>query len=138
MTEQDNERYITAEQAAEILGTSPRTIHRYGEGGQLRTRKSGRRIMFHAGDVHRLAEDFQTQRKGPDPDEVEQLRHQLQQATYRIGYLEAQLERRLLPDHEMQLREELIKVRTERDLLQQQLQVTAAPWRTRLIIVLLV
>ena len=122
MTEQDNDRYLTADQAAEILGTSPRSIHRYGESGQLRTRKTGRRVMYHEGDVHRMARDLQVQRRGPDPDEVGHLRDMLTQATYRIGYLEAQLERRLLPDHEMQMRDELASLRVERDELRRRVE----------------
>lgn len=138
MTDTDNDRYVTAEQAADLLGTSPRTVHRYGEGGRLRTRKAGRRLMYHAGDVQQMVDDLEAQRRGPGPDEFTEIRNQLQAANYRIGYLEAQLDRRLLPDHEMQMREELIKVRTERDMLQQSLARASAPWRTWLIIALVI
>ena len=46
MTERDTDKYVTAERAATTLGVSERTIYRYAETGQLRTRKSGRRTMF--------------------------------------------------------------------------------------------
>jgi excisionase family DNA binding protein len=143
MTEQDNDRYLTADQAADILGTSGRTVHRYGEAGQIRTRKTGRRVMFHEGDIHQLARDLQTQRRGPDPDEVDRLREMVQQASYRIGYLEAQLERRLLPDHEMQLRDELAAQKTRVETLQGQLdqaqaQIAGGVWQRWALVALLV
>lgn len=145
MTQNDSERYITAEQAAQIIGRDSRSVHRYGESGTIRTRKAGRRTMFHAGDVQRLADDIGAQRRALAEDDAAQLRNQLQQATYRIGYLEAQLEQRLLPDHAMQMRDELTQLKTERDMLQQQLQSiqaqlerARAPWRMWLFVILLV
>ena len=138
MTDNDSDKYITLERAANQLGVSERSVYRYAETGQIRTRKSGRRTMYHGGDVVRIAEDLQEQSKAPDPDVVQQLRNELQQATYRIGYLEAQLQQRLLPDHEMQLRDDLARAKAERDLLQQTLSSNAAPWRTWLLIGLIV
>ena len=126
MTEQDNERYLTDEQAANVLGVSRRTVHRYGENGVIGTRKSGRRTMFHAGDVDALADDLRMQRRSPDPDEVERLRTQLQQATYRIGYLESQMELRLLPDHARQIQEDLAATKAREDELRQQLAAANA------------
>jgi len=69
---------------------------------------------------------------------VQRLQNELQQATYRIGYLEAQLQQRLLPDHELNLRNELAQAKAERDLLQQSLSRAAAPWRTWLLIGLVI
>lgn len=138
MTDSDNDKYITAERAASTLGVSERTVYRYAETEQIRTRKSGRRTMFHAGDVARLSDDLQSQRQGPDPDVVQQLRTELQQATYRIGYLESQLQQRLLPDHEIQLRDELAQAKAERDMLRQNLSQASAPWRTWALIGLLI
>lgn len=126
MTERDSDRYLTDEQAAQVLGVSNRTVHRYGESGTIRTRKAGRRTMFHAGDVDRLAEDLRVQRRAPDPEEVDQLRLKLEAAATRIGYLEGQLERRLLPDAEMQMRENLIRAQAERDALQARLEAAEA------------
>jgi excisionase family DNA binding protein len=138
MTTSDSDKYMTAEKAAATLGVSERTIYRYGETGQIRTRKSGRRTMFHAGDVAQIAEDMQQQRRGPDPDEVQKLQSELQQANYRIGYLQAQLEQRLLPDHARQIQDELATAKAERDQLAQQIQRLAAPWRTWLLIGLII
>ena len=145
MTERDTDKYITPERAAQQLGVSERTIYRYAETGQIRTRKSGRRTMFHAGDVEQLAGDMQEQRRGPDPDAVQRLQGELQQATYRIGYLEAQLQQRLLPDHARQIQDELATAKAERDLLRQQqeqlhqqLAQARAPWRTWLLVGLIV
>lgn len=129
---------MTAEKAAAQLGVSERTVYRYGETGQIRTRKSGRRTMFHAGDVAQIAEDIQQQRRGPDPDEVQRLQTELQQANYRIGYLQAQLEQRLLPDHARQIQNDLAVATAERDQLQQQITRLSAPWRTWLIVGLLI
>ena len=101
--------------------------------------------MFHGGDVEQLASDMQEQRRGPDPDAVQRLQVELQQATYRIGYLEAQLQQRLLPDHARQIQDELASAKAERDLLReqqgqlhQQLAQARAPWRTWLIVGLIV
>ncbi len=56
----DDTEYITADAAAETLRISPRQVHRYGEGTnpRLRTRRAGRRLLFHAGDVVQLASDL--------------------------------------------------------------------------------
>lgn len=81
---------------------------------------------------------MQEQRRGPDPDAVQRLQEELQQATYRIGYLTSQLDQRLLPDHARQLQEELAAAKAERDLLRQQLTQAAAPWRTWLTIGLII
>ena len=138
MTDKDTDKYMTAERAAQQLDVSERTIYRYAETGQIRTRKSGRRTMFHGGDVEQLASDMQEQRRGPDPDAVQRLQAELQQATYRIGYLTSQLDQRLLPDNARQLQEELAAAKAERDLLRQQLTQAAAPWRTWLTIGLII
>ena len=126
MTEQDNDRYLTDEQAANVLGVSRRTVHRYGESGVISTRKSGRRTMFRASDVDALADDLRMQRRSPDPEEVERLRAQLQQASYRIGYLESQMELRLLPDHARQIQEDLAATKAREDELRQQLAAANA------------
>jgi hypothetical protein len=138
MTTSDSDKYITAEKAAAALSVSERTIYRYGETGQIRTRKSGRRTMFNAGDVAQIAEDMEQQRRGPDPDEVQKLQGELQQANYRIGYLQAQLEQRLLPDHARQIQDELATAKAERDQLAQQISRLSAPWRTWLLIGLII
>ena len=138
MTDKDTDKYMTAERAAQQLDVSERTIYRYAETGQIRTRKSGRRTMFHGGDVEQLASDMQEQRRGPDPDAVQRLQAELQQATYRIGYLTSQLDQRLLPDNARQLQEELAAAKAERDLLRQQLTQAAAPWRTWLLVGLII
>jgi hypothetical protein len=67
---EDDAEYITADQAAERLRVSPRQVHRYGEGdrARLRTRKAGRRLLFHAGDVDTLAHDMDVAHKpAPQP-----------------------------------------------------------------------
>jgi len=56
------EEYITVEDAAAILQTKTRQAHRYGEGpnARIRTRKAGRRKLFHRGDVEQLARDLES------------------------------------------------------------------------------
>jgi Ca2+/H+ antiporter len=52
--------------------------------------------------------------------------------------LQAQLEQRLLPDHARQIQDELATAKAERDQLAQQIQRLAAPWRTWLLIGLII
>ena len=69
----DDTQYITVEDAADILQVTPRQAHRYGGGDhpRIRTRKAGRRILYHRGDVEALAVDlgveFRSRSKPPAP-----------------------------------------------------------------------
>ena len=47
--------YIPVEDVAELLGVSKRQATRYAE--KVRTQQDGRRIMYHRGDVERLAQE---------------------------------------------------------------------------------
>jgi excisionase family DNA binding protein len=55
-----DDTYITVEAAADILQLSTRQTHRYAKGTppRLRTSRSGKRFLFHQGDVRRLAEEL--------------------------------------------------------------------------------
>ena len=55
-----DDTYITVEEAADILQLSTRQTHRYAKGTppRLRTSRSGKRFLFHQGDVRRLAEEL--------------------------------------------------------------------------------
>ena len=51
--------YISAEEAAKLLKVSERQVNYYGHNGQLRIQRAGRRVLYHAGDVERLAQQLQ-------------------------------------------------------------------------------
>ncbi len=61
MSEQDE--YISAAAAGEILGVSPRQAMRYGAGDDVRRRIVGRKFVYHAGDVRALAAKHQGRRQ---------------------------------------------------------------------------
>jgi predicted DNA-binding transcriptional regulator AlpA len=69
MSDEDEDRYITVEEAAQILGLSTRQANRYGQGEapRLRTRKAGRRLLYHRNDVLSLAKDLDVARTPPPP-----------------------------------------------------------------------
>jgi DNA-binding transcriptional MerR regulator len=51
--------YISAKEAAKLLKVSERQINYYGHNGQIQIQRAGRRVLYHAGDVARLAEQLQ-------------------------------------------------------------------------------
>ena len=57
--------YITVEDAAAILGVTPRQANRYGSGNapRIRTQRAGRRILYHRGDVEALADGLGAHRR---------------------------------------------------------------------------
>ena len=63
----DAAAYITVEEAAALLDLSTRQTGRYGrgEGARLRTRRAGKRILYHRSDVELLARDLQVARTPP-------------------------------------------------------------------------
>jgi excisionase family DNA binding protein len=69
MSDEDEDSYITVEEAAQILGLSTRQTHRYGQSGtpRLRTRKAGRRLLYNNNDVLSLAKDLDVARTPPPP-----------------------------------------------------------------------
>jgi DNA-binding transcriptional MerR regulator len=103
MSEQN---WLTAGDAAKILKCSPRQVHRYGETGQLVTRRAGRRVLFAADSVAQLADELQVDyRPPPTPsrdlqpvaDLVEHLRRrdtQLEESYQRIDERLSRLEGR--------------------------------------------
>lgn len=127
-----DEEYIGAEDAAKILRVTSRMVYRYGEGEtpKLRTIRTGRRILFHQGDVQALAEE-QNASQRPSPttdiipasellDFVRELQGQLMLASRRIGELEGILGQRLLPEDEQALKKQITDLTAERDQLQQE------------------
>lgn len=57
MTNHDTQ-WLTAADAATILRVTSRQVHRYAEQGHLVTRRAGRRVLFSADSVARLADEL--------------------------------------------------------------------------------
>lgn len=144
----DNE-YMTVEEASTILGVVPRQVNRYGTTGRIRTRRAGRRVLYFREDVLELAEELgAAHRPAPAPrpeimpvgemlnylrDRDRQLEGQQQQISMLLAKLaeaQAELGRRLLPQDEQQLRDDLTTVRAERDELRRQI-AALNPWYRR-------
>lgn len=141
---QDTEAYISVEEAADLLRVSTRQAHRYGEqehGGRLRTRKAGRRTLFHKGDVEALAIELGVEYKPPERSKTElvpagdmlqyirerdqqlsDVQGQLNRAMLEVGRLQGQLEQRLLPEDADTLRHKVAAAEAERDALQQRME----------------
>ncbi len=128
------DEYIDAAAAGEILGKSKRQAQRYGEGpdAPVRTRHDGRRVLYHAGDVRALAEQFKEKEHAPRQQRAEmvrfvdvfdylrerdariaQLEEELRHANRRIGQLEG------AQDTVRLLRDELATLKGEREAEQQ-------------------
>ncbi len=122
------DEYITVEEAASLLRVSIRQANRYGSGDnpRIRTRKAGKRILYHRGDVEALANDLGVAYKpiakqqpvellppGDVLNLVRDLQERLMLTTRRIGELEALLQHRLLPEDADELQRKL----TEAELL---------------------
>lgn len=58
VAQDDQSAWLTADEAAEVLHLSVRQTHRYGDNGRVQTKTIGRRRLFHAGDVARLADEL--------------------------------------------------------------------------------
>ena len=59
MSEIAPREYISAKEAARLLKVSERQVNYYGHNGQIRIQRLGRRVLYHAGDVERLAQQLQ-------------------------------------------------------------------------------
>lgn len=51
--------WLEAEEAAQMLGRTPRQVLRYAESGRVRTRLQGRRKQYHSADVEQLAAELE-------------------------------------------------------------------------------
>lgn len=136
-----NDDWMTVEEASGLLRVVPRQVNRYGNESKLRTKRIGRRILYHRDDVQKLAEELGAARRPPPAPKPEVIPasamldyfrerdQQLAVAQQQIATLLAQLAtaqnelgRRMLPEDEQQLRKDLINVTSERDQIKGQLE----------------
>ena len=141
-----DDEWITVEEAASILGVSPRQVHRYGE-TRLKTKQAKRRTLFFRADVEALAQEFGlADRPPPAPRPAKQelvpagemldylrerdrqlaeAQSKLEQALLTIGRLQGELERA------NELRRLLDDTQAERDRLREEI-ASRKPWWKRL------
>lgn len=70
--EEQSQFSLTVEQVAAMLNLSVRSAHRYAESKRIRTRRAGRRVLFHAGDVDALARDLDIAASAPPAPQPKQ------------------------------------------------------------------
>ncbi len=123
-----NDEYITAEEAGMILRVGARQAVRYAD--RVRTRKAGKRILLHKGDVEQLAHEIGAEHKGavPPPAELvpvgammetfERQQQQLVLFSREIGRLEGTLQSQQKQlDEAEAIRRRVWELETERDRL---------------------
>jgi hypothetical protein len=138
----NEETWLEADQAARRLSRTERQVYRYGQEQKVRTRRYGRRLQYHAGDVETLAErlgvDNEARPIVPRQDimppgvmldylrerdrELAESQRRLEQAAIELGAARQEIGRRQLVD------QELDTVRSERDQLRVQI-AELQPWR---------
>jgi hypothetical protein len=141
------DEYITVEDAADILQVTIRSVNRYGsepkDNPRLRTRKAGRRILYHRGDVETLAQDLgvaNTPRQKPPSlellppgeylkhlekkdEQIAMLQQQVSQMAMTIGRLQGELESsRYLLEDQQRMRQRLQELEDERARLLRELE----------------
>src|SRR4051794_980444 len=98
----DEQTWLTASDAAQVLRVTPRQVHRYGEMNQLVTRRAGRRVLFSAESVAKLADELAVDyRPTPPPSKdlapmveaLDQLRQRDEAFTEGQGRIEQRLAR---------------------------------------------
>lgn len=149
----EEQEWLTAEQVAEILRVSLRHAYRYGEDGKIVTRKAGRRIQFSRASVEELAAELNVEIKPPARPQktdllpaselleyLKQVQDQLNTALLSIGRLQGQLDQRLLPEDEQNLKQRITEleqereaIEAERSALQAEVERLKRPWWKRLI-----
>jgi hypothetical protein len=137
----DADAYISAEDAARLLGKSERTVYRYGKDGRIGVRDTPSGKLFHRGDVAQLARELNIEPATVEPKaelvpvgemlaylQQQSERHaeterMLNQAMLEIGKLQERVDQqqRLLTDLDM-TRQRLAEVEAERDALQRELE----------------
>jgi hypothetical protein len=130
----ENGRYITIEQAQEILRVSVRQVHNHIASGRIHSYKEGKRRMLLEADVIALSEELGSANRdavpkvemlpdtGPLIDYIRELNSQALVMSRRIGELEAQLQQRLLPEDAAQIHEELTREQIRAQLIAEENQ----------------
>lgn len=117
-----------------MLRVSARQVQRHAATGRVRSRREGRRLLLHAADVATLAQELGATARpgipqdgeivteiGPVMELVRDLTGQLMVATRRVGELEGQLQHRLLPNDEANLRQQVTEYEARIAALEAQL-----------------
>ena len=131
---EEDGRYITVQEAQDILHVSARQVQYHAANERIRSKKQGRRLLVHEGDVLQLAEELGSDlKKDPQPsvemvhdqgpliDYMREKDQQLLLMSRRIGELESLLQQRLLPEDEQGLRERLMEAEMRARLLEEEL-----------------
>ncbi len=126
----ENGRYITVEEAQQILRVSVRQVHNHIASGRIRSQKEGKRRMLVEDDVIALAAELGSANREPPQSKVEMLpdtgplidyirdlNNQALIMSRRIGELEAQLQQRLLPEDAQEIREQLTREQIRAQLI---------------------
>ncbi len=149
---EEDGRYITVQEAQDILHVSARQVQYHAANERIRSKKQGRRLLVHEGDVLQLAEELGSDlKKDPQPsvemvhdqgpliDYMREKDQQLLLMSRRIGELEGLLQQRLLPEDEQGLRERLMEAEMRARLLEEELkrlretsQPLQEPWWKRI------
>ncbi len=154
---EDEDEYISIEEAAQMLSVSIRSTQRYAQQDRVRSRRVGNRLQVNQADVLALADEIGSINKRPAPPQsvpadvllgyVEKLRVETNTLNSQIGQLQEQLKSRpLLEDHvtaQIQ-RDQAIEQRdtmiAERDAmarhvaeLERQIKELSKPWYKRIL-----
>jgi hypothetical protein len=143
MTNSDEPEYITVEVAAQRLKVTPRMVNRYGnmQPPRLRSRKAGRRTLYHPDDVEQLAVDLDVANKpAPVPPaqmtvfEPGEIFEYLREKDRQLAEVQQQLNQALIDVGRANvLLEQYRQVERERDELRRQLEMTHWPWWKRVL-----
>ena len=146
---EDEDEYISVEEAAQVLNVSVRSTQRYAQNDRVRSRRVGNRLQLHQSDVLALADELGSVNKRPAPPQsvpadvllgyVEKLRIETNMLNSQIGQLQEQLKSRpLLEDHvttQIQ-RDQAIEQRDAMARrvaeLEEQIKASAKPWYKRI------
>jgi hypothetical protein len=153
MSSNNNDEWITVEEAAGILRVVPRQVNRYGNEKRIRIKRTGRRVFYHRADVTQLAEELGAARRPAPPPKTELVpagvmldylrerdqqlantEHQLAAVLAQLAAAQQDLGRRMLPEDEQKLRSQLIEVAAERDQIRSQFEALRNeinPWYRR-------
>ncbi len=140
----DNDAWIDAKTAADVLRVSERQVNRRGNDGDVQTKRVGpRRVLYLRSDVERLAKELQVLERPrstviPKRDmvpmrdvvgSIERINGELVKAREEVGYLRGQLDTQAkqLTDQET-TRRQLEQANARIVELERQVHAVAGPW----------